>query len=70
MNEIQIRVPDMSCGHCTAAVQNALEGVPGVSDVDVSLETKVAKIICDSTIELPDLMGTIQSVGYTPEPVS
>lgn len=70
MNEIQLKIPDMSCGHCTAAVQSALEGVPGVSTVNISLETKLAKVICDSTIEVEDLMGVVQGAGYSPEPAS
>ena len=67
MREVRLKVPDMSCGHCTAAVHQALEGLPGTIEVDVSLETKVVKIICDSEIEMSALMGAIKGAGYTPE---
>lgn len=70
MNEIRLKVPDMSCGHCTAAVRGALQDIPGVNSVEVSLDTKLAKIICDSPIEVADLIGVIQAAGYTPEPAS
>ncbi|MFC1660314.1 heavy-metal-associated domain-containing protein [Gemmatimonadota bacterium] len=70
MNEVQFRVPDMSCGHCTAAVQKALELVTGVTGVEVSLESKTAKILYDKIIDSSALSDAIRAAGYTPEPFS
>ena len=33
----EIKVKGMSCGHCAAAVTKALQGLPGVSEVQVDL---------------------------------
>jgi copper chaperone CopZ len=33
-------VPDMSCGHCRAAITGEVERVPGVGSVDVDLDAK------------------------------
>lgn len=45
-------VEGMSCGHCTARVQKALEAVEGVASVEMSLEEKSAVVTLDR--EVPD----------------
>lgn len=67
MKETALRVQDMSCMHCVAAVKNALTEVPGVESADVSLDTKVARIRHEEGVEIPTLMAAVQSAGYTPE---
>ena len=67
MNETIMRVPDMSCGHCVATVQGALERVDGVASVQVSLDTKIAQISHHGEIDTYALMGAVQAVGFTPE---
>ena len=37
--EKRYRVEGMTCGHCRAAVAEEVAGVPGVTGVDVDLET-------------------------------
>jgi copper chaperone len=70
MHELRFLVPDMSCGHCTAAVRAALEAVPGVSEADVSLDTKIAIILSSSPLETSQIEEIIRGAGYTPSPVS
>lgn len=40
----------MSCGHCTARVQKALEAVEGVTGVEMSLEEKSAVVSMDGEV--------------------
>lgn len=67
MNETVLKVPDMSCGHCVATVENALEQVPGVERVEVSLETKIVRVSHFGSMDPYALSEAIQSVGFTPE---
>jgi copper chaperone len=67
MNETTIRVPDMSCGHCVATVQGALERVDGVQSVQLSLDTKIAQISHHGEIDMHALLVAVQSVGFTAE---
>jgi len=67
MNETVMRVPDMSCGHCVATVQGALEGVEGVESVDVSLETKMVIVRAIQELETYDLLQAVRETGFTPE---
>ena len=67
MNETILKVPDMSCGHCVATVQGALERVEGVESVQLSLDTKIAHISHYGEIDTFALMGAVQAVGFTAE---
>jgi len=67
MNETILRVADMSCGHCVATVKGALERVEGVESVQLSLDTKIARISHHGEIDVYALMAAVQAVGFTPE---
>ena len=67
MKETRLRIPDMSCGHCVAAVQRALETLEGVEEVEVSLDTKIAKIRAIQELAVADLVSAVQRAGYSPE---
>lgn len=60
---VQIKIEGMTCGHCTAAVEKALAGVPGVEKVvDVSLETGTATI--KGTVAANALAAAVRDAGY------
>ena len=67
MNETILRVGDMSCGHCVATVQGALEQVDGVESVQVSLNEKVARVLHSGDIDTFALLQAVEAVGFTPE---
>ena len=67
MREIRIRVPDISCGHCVAAVEGALKGLDGVDNVEVSLEDKTAKVFSGKEIDPSAILSAVREAGYTPE---
>lgn len=41
---MKLSVPDMSCGHCKASVEAALQGVAGAAPVVVDLTTRQVAI--------------------------
>ncbi len=43
-NPTVFAVPGMTCGHCEAAVRQALEALPGAHDVQVDLATKQVSV--------------------------
>lgn len=47
--KIALTVPDISCSHCVAAVQGALQPLPGVRTVDVDLDAKRVTVEYDAT---------------------
>lgn len=69
LHTIEFRVPDMTCGHCTATVASALEAVAGVDEAQVSLEEKTAKVFVEQEVGESKLYDAVREAGYTPEPM-
>lgn len=66
MSELTIRVPEMSCGHCEAAVSEAVRGVDGVADVRVDLESKRVEIE-GAPLDPQAVAAAIREAGYDVE---
>ena len=58
-------IEGMMCANCQAHVQNALEGVAGVTQVVVSLEDKNAAVTADDGVENQALIDAVAASGYT-----
>lgn len=59
-----IIVEGMSCGHCTARVQKALESVANVKSVEMSLEQKTAEVTLDGDVPNEVLTAAVTDAGY------
>ena len=57
-------VEGMMCGKCQAHVQKALEGVAGVTAVEVSLENKTARVMMENEIADETLTEAVVEAGY------
>ena len=44
MNEDTFSIPNISCGHCTMAIQNELTDLEGVTRVDGQIEAKTVTV--------------------------
>ena len=55
----------MMCMHCVAHVKEALSKVDGVSNVEVSLDEKNAKVTCSDSTTDQMLMDAVNNAGYT-----
>ena len=62
-DELNFSVPDVSCGHCRAAITAEVERVPGVMGVDVDLEAKRVQVVGDA-IDPEDVRAAIDEAGY------
>ena len=51
--EKKMLIEGMKCMHCKANVEKALKGVAGVTDAEVDLEAKTARIIKTMNITPP-----------------
>ena len=56
-------VPGMSCAHCERAVSEELAHVPGVSSVEVDLETKLV-VVRGEALDDDALRKAIRAAGY------
>jgi copper chaperone len=68
MIEKTFNVPDMSCGHCKAAVEDELNELPGVEKANADVARGTVEVSYDEvTVGTGNLKGTIEEAGYTVE---
>ncbi len=66
MTEKTFNVPDMSCGHCKAAVEGELNKLSGVERANADVEKGTVEVSYDEgTVTTEDLKGAIEDAGYT-----
>ncbi len=66
MTEKTLRVPDMSCGHCKAAVEGELSKLSGVERANADVEKGTVEVSYDEgTVSTEDLKDAIEEAGYT-----
>ena len=59
-----LNIEGMMCAHCQAHVQKALEGVAGVTQVEVSLEENKATVTMETQVEEQALVDAVTEAGY------
>jgi copper chaperone len=62
-----VKIKGMSCGHCVASVTAALEKIPGVSEVAVSLEKGEASYTATPDVSAEAVATAIRAIGFTAE---
>jgi len=66
MTEKTLRVPDMHCGHCKAAVESELNKLSGVERTNADVEKGTVEVSYDEgTVSTEDLKDAIEEAGYT-----
>jgi copper chaperone len=66
MTEVQFDVVGMSCAHCKAAVEGALNKLPGVESSTAGVDGGVARVSYDEgRVTIGQLEGAIEEAGYT-----
>lgn len=58
----KFNVPEMSCGHCKAAVEKAVADVDASASVEVDLENRTVSI--QSTLADAVLIAALEDGGY------
>ena len=64
IRQTDLSVPAMHCGGCIAAVENALNALPGVETARVNLSGKRATIRWRDAATPPPFVETLRSIGY------
>ena len=71
-NEMQkvLKIEGMMCQHCVAHVTKALQGVEGVTSVDVNLKKKTATVELSSAVTDETFVSVITDAGYEVKKIS
>jgi copper chaperone len=65
MTNATFRVPDMSCGHCKAAVEGELNKLSGVEYSNADFEKGVVEVRYEEDrVTIGELEGAIEDAGY------
>lgn len=59
---MMIKVKGMTCGHCAESTRKALEGVDGISNVRVDLES--GEVIFDGAADMNVIKTAVAKAGY------
>lgn len=60
-------IEGMTCGHCVKSVTKALQSTPGVSSVQIELDSKQADVEFDSDLTNEDaLFDAVRQADFTP----
>jgi copper chaperone len=66
MTDATFNVPNMSCGHCKAAVEGELNRLSGVERSNADLEKGTVEVSYDEgQVTTEELKGAIEEAGYT-----
>ena len=58
----KLNVPEMSCGHCKAAIEKAVAGIDANASVSVDLENRTVSIV--SAAADAALIDALKAEGY------
>ena len=64
---MKFNVPDMSCGHCAAAIEKAVKSVDPDASVEADLASRTVTIA--SAKDPAWLQGALREAGYPATPV-
>ena len=66
MTDVTLAVPDMSCGHCKAAVEGELDRLSGVERSNADFEKGTVEVTYDEGQVGPEqIKKAIEEAGYT-----
>jgi copper ion binding protein len=60
----QFTVRGMTCGHCTAAVEQELSALPGVTSVRVDLNSGGVVVEATRAVATDELAAAVDEAGY------
>jgi copper chaperone len=64
MSTVTVTVTGMTCGHCASSVREEVESIPGVTGVDVDLDSGKIIIDSDGPIQTDAIRGAVEEAGY------
>ena len=66
MTDTTFKVPEMSCGHCKAAIEDELSKLSGVEYSSTNLEERSVRVSYEEgRVSEEQLKGAIEDAGYT-----
>ena len=64
MEKKTFAIPNISCGHCTAAIKNELTEMDGIKSVEGYPEKKAVTVTWESPATLEKILETLKEINY------
>ncbi len=64
---MKMHVPEMSCGHCTAAIKKEIESLDRDAIVTTDLEERTVEVTTSQAADA--VIGAIKAAGYEAAPI-
>lgn len=64
MSSVTVTVTGMTCGHCASSVREEVGGIPGVTGVDVNLDSGQVTIDSDGQVDPAAVKAAVEEAGY------
>jgi copper chaperone len=64
VNPTIVTVKGMTCEHCVSAVQKEIGRLPGVTGVEVELDTGTVRVTADPPPGVTELRDAVDAAGY------
>lgn len=62
--ETTYKVPDVSCEHCVAAINQEVGGLDGVEKVDIDLEAKTVTVRHNESVSDEQIVAGLDEAGF------
>ena len=64
MEKYTFTIPNISCGHCTAAIESELKEMEGVADVRGDIAAKTVTVQWQSPMSRDKIISTLKEINY------
>lgn len=67
MEQKTVRIPNISCGHCTATITRELEDLNGIKSVQADVDTREVTIKWEPPALWSDIANMLDEIAYPAE---
>jgi copper chaperone CopZ len=64
MQEYTFNIPNISCGHCTSAIESELKEIEGIVDVRSDIDAKSVTVRWESPTTRDKIIDTLKEINY------
>jgi copper chaperone CopZ len=57
-------IPNISCGHCTMAIENELKDLEGITDVQSNIAEKTVTVQWEAPVTQDKIINTLKEINY------
>ena len=64
MEKHTLNIPNISCGHCTTAIENELNEIEGIADVQSDIGARTVTVQWNPPVTLDRILNTLKEINY------